>query len=66
MYQINAEAQKVYFDLMLARSKAIGNNNDVIVTFDVSNHTYTIHDDTNSDGSADSGEEVKPSIWKTI
>ncbi|QPJ66752.1 MAG: prepilin-type N-terminal cleavage/methylation domain-containing protein [Candidatus Nitrohelix vancouverensis] len=59
MYQINAEAQKVYFDLMLARSKAIGNNNDVIVTFDVSNHTYTIHDDTNSDGSADSGEEVK-------
>jgi len=55
---INAESQKLYFDLMLARSSAIKNNNNVICTFDTGSNSYKIHDDTNGDG-AESGETVK-------
>ena len=35
-YEINGQAQKVYFDMMLARSTSVKNNNNVSVTFDVS------------------------------
>ncbi len=58
-HQINGQAQKVYFDLMLARTSAVKNNNIVRVTFNTTSHTYTIHDDTNDDGIQDSGETVK-------
>lgn len=61
-HEINGQAQKVYFDLMLARTTAIKNNNNVRVTFDTTAHTYKIHDDTNSDGTEDSGENVKNAI----
>ena len=53
-------AREVYFDLMLARTTAVTNNNNVIVSFSTSgNHSYTIHDDTNEDGTQDAGETVK-------
>ncbi len=58
-YQIRAESERVYMDLILARSTAIKNNNNVIVTFNSANDSYTILDDTNSNGSADSGENLK-------
>ena len=58
-HEINGQAQKVYFDLMLARTSAVKNNNLVRVTFNTTSHTYTIHDDTNDDGTQDSGEGVK-------
>lgn len=56
--QVNKESQKLFMDLMLARISAIKNNNDVIVTFNAAGNAYSIHDDTNSDGST-TGETVK-------
>lgn len=58
-HEINGQAQKVYFDLMLARTSAVKNNNIVRVAFNTTSHTYTIHNDTNEDGIQDSGEAVK-------
>ncbi|MBC8287063.1 MAG: GspH/FimT family pseudopilin [Nitrospinae bacterium] len=58
-HQINGQAQKIYFDLMLARTTAVRNNNIVRVTFNTTNNTYTIHDDTDSDGTKGAGEAVK-------
>ena len=58
-YEINGEAKKVYFDIMLARSTSVNNNNNVSVTFDVSKNLYKIHDDTNSDSVEDQGESIK-------
>lgn len=56
---INAESQKLYLDLMLARSSAIKNNNNVIFTFNAGANSYKIHDDTDGDGTEDTGENVK-------
>jgi prepilin-type N-terminal cleavage/methylation domain-containing protein len=54
-----AVARQIYFDLQLARSKAVRNHNNVIVSFQNSGtHQYTIHVDTNEDGAQDAGEEV--------
>jgi type IV fimbrial biogenesis protein FimT len=61
-HQINGQAQKVYFDLMLARTSAVKNNNDVRVTFDITGETYNVHDDTNNDGIEDAGEALKSVI----
>ena len=58
-HQINGQAQKVYFDLILARTVAVKNNNDVRVTFNLNADTYQVHDDTNGDGVEDSGEALK-------
>ena len=58
-HQINGQAQKVYFDLVLARTVAVKNNNDVRVTFNLNADTYQVHDDTNGDGLEDSGEALK-------
>ena len=58
-HQINGQAQKVYFDLVLARTVAVKNNNDVRVTFNLNADTYQVHDDTNGDGVEDSGEALK-------
>ena len=58
-YQINGQGQKVYFDLMLARTVAVKNNNDVRVTFNTISQTYKIHDDTNGDGVENTGESLK-------
>jgi len=57
--RINAESDKVYIDLMLARTSAVKNNNNVIVTFDAVGNSYQVHDDTNSNGAEDSGEGIK-------
>jgi len=60
-----AVARQIYFDLQLARSKAVRNHNNVIVSFQNSGtHQYTIHVDTNEDGAQDAGEEVTTVILK--
>jgi len=57
--QAESVARQIYFDLQLARSKAIRNHNNAIVTFqNTGTHQYTIHMDTNDDGVQDAGEEV--------
>ncbi len=57
--RVEAVARQIYFDLQFARSKAIRNHNNVIVTFQNSgSHQYTIHVDTNDDGTQDAGEDV--------
>ncbi len=61
-HEINGQAQKVYFDLMLARTTAIKSNNDVRVTFDTTAHTYKIHEDSDGDGTEDAGENVKNAV----
>ena len=58
-HKMNAAAQEVYFDLQLARASAIKNNNNVVVTFNGGNHTYSIHNDIDNDGNQDAGENVK-------
>jgi len=58
-HEINGEAQKVYFDMMLARTTAIKSNNNVRVTFDLVANTYQIHEDTNDDTVVDAGENLK-------
>lgn len=59
-HRVNAMAREVYFDLMLARTMAVTNNNNVIVSFSTSgDHSYTIHDDTDEDDAQDGGETVK-------
>ena len=57
-YQIRVEAERVHMDLLLARMTAIKNNNDVVVTFVSATNTYSILDDTNNNGTADSGETL--------
>ena len=61
-HEIDGQAQKVYFDLMLARTTAVKSNNNVRVTFDTTAHTYLIHEDTNDDGNVDAGENSRTSI----
>ncbi len=54
-----AVARQIYFDLQLARSKAVRNHNNVIVSFqNTGTHQYTVHVDTNEDGTQDGGEEI--------
>lgn len=58
-HEINGQAQKVYFDLILARTNAVKNNSLVRVAYNTIAHTYTIHQDLNNDGIQDAGEPVK-------
>ena len=58
-HEIDGQAQKVYFDLMLARTAAVKSNNDVRVTFNLVANTYTIHEDNDGDGTVDAGENLK-------
>ena len=39
-HEINGQAQKVYFDMKLARATSIQNNNNVLVTFDIVKNIY--------------------------
>ena len=57
-YQIRAESDRVHMDLLLARMTAIKNNNDVVVTFVSTSNSYSILNDTNNNGTADTGETL--------
>ena len=57
-YQIRSESDHVLMDLLMARTTAIKNNNDVVVTFTEATNTYTILNDINNNGNADAGETL--------
>ena len=57
-YQIRAEADRVHMDLLVARMTAIKNNNNVVVTYVTGTSSYSILDDTNNNGTADTGETL--------
>jgi type IV fimbrial biogenesis protein FimT len=56
--RLNGAAQTVMADLMMARQKAVSQNNQFKVFF-TSNHGYTILDDDNGDGAITTGEAVE-------
>jgi len=58
-HEINGQAKKVYFDMMLARSTSVKNDNNVSVTFNIDKNFYKVHNDTNSDSIEDHGESIK-------
>jgi type IV fimbrial biogenesis protein FimT len=58
-HEINGQAQRVYFDMMLARTNAVKNNSNVLVTFDTIGDSYKIHQDTNGNGTEDADEALK-------
>ena len=58
-HEINGQTQKVFFDLMLARSTAIKNSNDVLITFNEDKNIYTVSNDINGNGIEDFGENLK-------
>ncbi|MBL4665257.1 MAG: GspH/FimT family protein [Nitrospinaceae bacterium] len=61
-HEIDGQAQKVYFDLMLARTTAVKSNNNVRVTFNLVANTYKIHEDSNDNGVEDGGENLKNAV----
>jgi type IV fimbrial biogenesis protein FimT len=57
--RLNGAARMVMSDLMMARQKAVTQNNRFKVFFNTNNHGYTILDDDNGDGTASTGEAVE-------
>lgn len=57
--RLNGAARQVMSDLMSARQRAVSQNNEFKVFFDVNNYQYTILDDDDNDGTADSGEATE-------
>jgi type IV fimbrial biogenesis protein FimT len=57
--RLNGAARMVMSDLMHARQQAVTQNNSFRVIFS-GNHQYTILDDDNGNGSADTGEATEP------
>jgi type IV fimbrial biogenesis protein FimT len=56
--RLNGAAREVASDLMAARMQAIKENNRFKVSF-INDHQYTILDDDNNNGTADSGEATQ-------
>lgn len=57
-YRLNSAARQLMGDLMEARMKAVTQNNDFKVSF-LNNHQYTILDDDNNNGTANTGEATQ-------
>ena len=57
--RLNGAARQVMSDLMSARQKAVSQGHEFRVFFNGDNHSYTILDDTNSNGTADTGEATE-------
>ncbi len=55
-YRADAEVNRLYFNMMAAKQRAIRNNSTVIFTFNAANNTYSIHDDLDEDGTVDLNE----------
>ena len=55
-YQIRTESERVQMQLLSARMTAMKTGSNVVVTFNSANHSYTILNDTNNNGTADPGE----------
>jgi type IV fimbrial biogenesis protein FimT len=57
--RLNGTARMVMSDLMAARQKAVSQNNKFKVFFNANHHEYTILDDDNGNGAADTGEATE-------
>ena len=62
--RLNGAARMVMSDLMMARQRAVSQNNRFKVFF-TSNHGYTVLDDDNNDGAISSGEAVEAKDIRT-
>jgi type IV fimbrial biogenesis protein FimT len=56
--RLNGAAREILGKLMWARAKAVEQNNQWVVTFPT-NHTITLLDDKNNNGTADAGESTQ-------
>lgn len=54
--KLDGATRMIYSDLLLARMQAVAKGNNFRVIF-IDNHTYQIHNDRDSDGTIDTGEE---------
>ena len=59
--RVNGAAKNLMSELMLAKFRAISENNKYIVTFDTTNNSFSIYDDNDNDGVADTNE-----LYKTV
>ncbi len=57
--RLNGAARMVMSDLMMARQKAVSQNNAFKVFFNTDHHGYRILDDDNGDGAITTGEAVE-------
>ncbi len=51
--RVNSAARRLVSDMQLARTQAVSERNRYVITFDVVNGQYTIHDDNDNDGNLD-------------
>lgn len=58
-YRVNGAARQLFSEMMAAKTKAISENNKYIISFDIANNRFTIHDDDDSDDTQDVGESVR-------
>ena len=58
-YRVNGAGRQVFSEMMAAKAKAISESNNYIISFDISNNSFTIHDDDDNDGTQDTGESVR-------
>jgi prepilin-type N-terminal cleavage/methylation domain-containing protein len=60
-YRANGAARQVFSEMMAARAKAISEGNNYVISFNVGNNTYTIHDNDDNDNPPvqDAGESVR-------
>src|SRR5882724_8953360 len=57
VYALQGASRQVFGDLQKARMAAVTENHRYVIRF-IDSHTYTIHDDGNSNGTIDAGETV--------
>jgi Tfp pilus assembly protein FimT len=57
IYALQGASRRVFADFQKARMAAVTENNRYVIRF-IDSHTYTIHDDSNSNGTIDAGETV--------
>jgi prepilin-type N-terminal cleavage/methylation domain-containing protein len=57
-YRLEGAASNLVGDLHLLRHKAVAEGNDYVMTLDLTNNSYTMLDDDNSNGTADNGENL--------
>ena len=50
---VNSAARDLISEMQACRMKAVSERNNYVITFDVANNQYTVHDDNDSDGTLD-------------
>lgn len=65
-YRLNGAARQLKSDLMLARMRAVNQNNQFVLMLDPQGKSYSIIDDDNGNGIADTGESVSVKDLSTV